>query len=175
MNRRAWNSTSQAPFHGVRRIISGGQTGVDRAALDVAIDLGIPHGGWCPKGRLCEIGRIDSKYELTELPSAEYSARTLQNVKDSDGTLILYFDQLRGGTALTNRLAKEQLKPVCRVRINSAVDYLRIIEWITGNCIRTLNVAGPRGSSHADLEKTARQVLLKLFQYPPGLFPEEPD
>jgi Circularly permutated YpsA SLOG family len=153
--------------------VSGGQTGVDRAALDVAIALGIPHGGWCPKGRLCETGRIDPKYQLIELPSPEYSARTLQNVKDSDGTLILYFDQLRGGTALTNRLAKEQRKPVCRVRINTTVDYPRIIRWLVDHRIGVLNVAGPRGSSHPELEQTAKDVLIKLFECTPSLFVEK--
>jgi Circularly permutated YpsA SLOG family len=171
MNRQA-RPASSSPFHGVQRIVSGGQTGVDRAALDVAILLGIPHGGWCPKGRLCETGRIDPKYQLSELPSTDYAVRTLQNVKDSDGTLILYFDQLRGGTALTNRYAKEQRKPVCRVRINATVDFTRIVNWLHEHRVRILNIAGPRGSSHPDLESTAREVLVKLFQMPAGLFTE---
>ena len=89
------------------KIISGGQTGVDRAALDVAVELEIPHGGWCPKGRLAEDGRIPDSYKLRETTSREYAVRTEQNVLDSDGTLILYRESISGGTELTLRLAEK--------------------------------------------------------------------
>ncbi|HSR12366.1 MAG TPA: putative molybdenum carrier protein, partial [Thermodesulfobacteriota bacterium] len=95
----------------VKKIISGGQTGVDRAALDVALELGIPAGGWCPKGRRAEDGRIPDYYPLQEASSPEYPVRTQLNVEDSDGTLILYRNSPAGGTALTIRLAKRLKKP----------------------------------------------------------------
>lgn len=88
-------------WRGVRRIVSGGQTGVDRAALDVAMQLSIEHGGWCPRGRLAEDGTIPSRYDLRETRSAKYHVRTERNVVDSDATLILYRKSLTGGTLLT--------------------------------------------------------------------------
>ncbi len=92
------------------RIVSGGQTGVDRAALDVAIALGIEHGGWCPRGRLAEDGTIPARYLLRETSSSEYAVRTEQNVIDSDGTLVIYYQRLQRGSLLTYRLAKEHGK-----------------------------------------------------------------
>ena len=90
----------------LHRIISGGQTGVDQAALASAIELGIPHGGWCPLGRRSESGTIPIQYQLDEMPTRHYAARTRQNVIDSDGTLIVYSDQVSGGTLLTQQFAK---------------------------------------------------------------------
>ncbi|MBX3421301.1 MAG: putative molybdenum carrier protein [Pirellulaceae bacterium] len=156
-------------FHGVVKIVSGGQTGVDQAALDVALELGIPHGGWCPKGRLCEHGRIDERYQLTELPTPEYAARTLRNVIDSDGTLILYRQRLQGGSGLTQRLAKQHGKPVLSVRLDRAIDYLVIIDWLHSSAIGVLNIAGPRASSAPGVQRQARTMLRRLFQESPGL------
>jgi len=153
-------------MHGVEKIVSGGQTGVDQAALDVAIQLNIRHAGWCPRGRLCENGRIPAKYKLKELPTSDYAARTQQNVIDSDGTLILYRQRLQGGTALTNRYARELHKPVLRVRLDLTVDMPRIVSWLAEHEIRTLNVAGPRASSHPGLYEQAREVLLSLASFP---------
>lgn len=152
-------------LHGVRRIVSGGQTGVDQAALDAAIELNIPHGGWCPRGRLCETGRIPSKYRLEELPSPDYAVRTQQNVIDSDGTLILYQGRLQGGTALTYRMAQKFQKPVMRVRLGTKVDFEGIVKWLSENKIRILNVAGPRGSSHPELHRIAKDFLMALSRY----------
>ena len=95
----------------VKKIISGGQTGADRAALDVAMELGIEHGGWIPKGRKTENGRLPNKYQLKEMPTASYSKRTEQNIIDSHGTLIISHGKLTGGSALTRRLAKKHKKP----------------------------------------------------------------
>lgn len=148
---------------GVKKVVSGGQTGVDRAALDAAIQLAIPHGGWCPKGRLAEDGPIDDKYQLTEHASSEYTDRTRQNVIDSDGTLILYRQRMTGGTSLTNRIARELGRPLLRVRLDIAVDYGKIANWIAENSIAVLNIAGPRGSSHPELYDEAYDVLYKLF------------
>jgi hypothetical protein len=85
----------------ISRLIAGGQTGVDRAALDVALELGIPCGGWCPKGRKAEDGVIHDRYPLAETPSGGYSQRTKWNIRDSDGTLILAWGKQAGGTLLT--------------------------------------------------------------------------
>ena len=95
----------------LKKIVSGGQTGVDRTALDVAIQLGLEHGGWCPRGRMAEDGRIPECYQLTECAEPDYRLRTEQNVIDSDGTLILFHEPLTGGTRLTRRFARKHIKP----------------------------------------------------------------
>ncbi|MCA9190254.1 MAG: putative molybdenum carrier protein [Planctomycetales bacterium] len=150
-------------FHGIEKIISGGQTGVDRGALDAAIDFGVSHGGSCPKGRLAEDGPISPKYKLTELDSTDYAIRTKKNVMDSDGTLLLYQGRLRGGTALTNRYAKELGKPLLRIRFDLPIKYSAVLLWLTENEIKTLNIAGPRKSGLPDAEQLTYQFLKKLF------------
>ncbi|PSQ85488.1 MAG: molybdenum cofactor carrier, partial [Bacteroidetes bacterium QH_2_63_10] len=92
----------------MRKIISGGQTGVDRAALDAALAFNVPVGGWCPKGRRAEDGQIPDRYPLEETPSEAYEQRTAWNVRDSDGTLIITDGSLEGGTALTMTEARRQ-------------------------------------------------------------------
>ncbi|GAB5405986.1 MAG: putative molybdenum carrier protein [Aureliella sp.] len=159
---------------GITKIVSGGQTGVDRAALDAAIEIGIPHGGWCPKGRLAEDGTIDDLYQLVEHSSPDYAARTRQNVIDSDGTLILYRQRMTGGTALTNRIARELGCPLLRVRLDVAPNWDRIANWISENSISVLNVAGPRGSSHPELYDDALQLLVNFFRSTPSLLDEQP-
>lgn len=159
----------QNKFHGLRKIVSGGQTGVDRGALDAAIACGLAHGGWCPKGRMAEDGPIDNRYQLTELDTRDYAARTERNVIDSDGTLILYRQSLGGGTLLTNRMAKRWNKPLHRVRLDLPVRYEQIVHWIEENQLRVLNVAGPRASSHAGLEELACKVISTLLLHPGSL------
>ncbi len=102
------------------KIISGGQTGVDRAALDAAIELGIAHGGWCPLGRLAEDGRIPERYQLCETDSPEYAVRTERNVAESDTTLILFRGWISGGTELTLRLAQRYGRPHLAVDLDAA-------------------------------------------------------
>jgi hypothetical protein len=126
-------------------VVSGGQTGVDRAALDVAIALGIPHGGWCPHGRRAEDGRIPARYALREHASRAYAARTAANVADSDATLILHRGRLGRGTALTERLARERGKPLLAVDPTHD-DPARVRSWIAAHGVEVLNVAGPRES-----------------------------
>lgn len=150
-------------MHAPLRIVSGGQTGVDRGALDAAIALGVPHGGWCPKGRLAEDGPIAERYLLQELESPDYAARTEQNVVDSDGTLILYYHALQGGTLLTHRLAKRYGKPIRRVRLDRRIDYGAVGRWLREHDIRVLNVAGPRASSHSGIEQRAFEVVKHLL------------
>ena len=133
----------------IKKIISGGQTGADRAALDVAILLNIPHGGWIPKGRLAEDGPFQTKYHLQEMPTDSYEARTEQNVIDSDGTLIISHGELTGGSAYTRKMAMKHGKPWYHADLNKLPSFqaaMIIEDWISKNGIETLNVAGPRHS-----------------------------
>ena len=128
-------------------IISGGQTGVDRAALDAALELGIPCGGWCPKGRKAEDGPIPERYPLKETDSSSYPVRTEMNVRDSDGTLILTWGRPTGGTALTIRLARRHGKPCLVVDLKKPPDPSSLRAWLEKKQIGVLNVAGPRESN----------------------------
>ncbi len=113
-----------------RRVVRGGQTGVDRAALDVAIALGIPHGGWCPRGRRAEDGVIPPRYSVTEHVSGKYAARTEANVTDSDATLILTRGKVSGGTALTRKLALRAGKPLLIVDLGGGPDASAVSRWL---------------------------------------------
>ena len=146
-----------------KKLVSGGQTGVDRAALETAIDLGIPHGGWCPRGRLAEDGRIPSRYHLRETESPEYRVRTERNVLDSDGTLILCPGAPTGGTELTFRLCQRHGKPCLLVDLNQPVDPEAPRRWIAEHRIKVLNVAGPRESQSPGIAARAREVLRRIL------------
>jgi hypothetical protein len=148
------------------KIISGGQTGVDRGALDAALDAGFPCGGWCPRGRKAEDGRIDDRYPLTETPSASYGARTRRNVEDSDGTLILSPFALSGGTLLTARHANGIGRPLLEIRLDR-LDADAALETICG-WIGTLpggrmNVAGPRESGAPGIQETCRSLIGRVI------------
>ncbi len=146
-----------------KRIVSGGQTGVDRAALDVAIELGIPHGGWCPKGRRAEDGPIPARYQLAETDSPHYAARTEQNVVDSDATLILCRGQPTGGTELTWRLAQRHGKPHQVVDLLKPIDWPAIRRWLAKHGRGTLNVAGPRESQSPGIHDQAAEFLRRVL------------
>ena len=146
----------------LRKIVSGGQTGVDRAALDAAMERGVPVGGWCPKGRRAEDGTISDRYPLKETPSEAYEQRTAWNVRDSDGTLIITDGALEGGTALTMEEAKRQERPVLHVRTTDPVPVPMIRAWGEDHDVRVLNVAGPRASEVEGIYDDAR-VLLEAF------------
>lgn len=150
----------------VSKIISGGQTGVDRAALDVALERGIDCGGWCPQGRRAEDGRIDDRYPLRETPWDGYPQRTEWNVRDSDGTLILTRGQPDRGTALTVRLAQQRKKPYLLVDLTAGADTAMVQEWAASHRIETLNVAGPRESSAVGIHEQAADFLRQLFALP---------
>jgi hypothetical protein len=144
------------------KIISGGQTGVDRAALDAALKNGIYCGGWCPSGRLDEVGRIPDRYPLKELEHGGFTERTLQNVKDSDGTVIVYFSDLSGGSAQTLQFCIAQKRPhqvidAAAVFIDDAAKL--ILDFIRKHDIEILNVAGPRQSEWPDGYDYAFRVL----------------
>lgn len=145
------------------RIVSGGQTGVDRAALDVAIAMGIGHGGWCPAGRLSEDGTVPSRYDLQETESAEYPVRTERNVIESDATLILYEGSLKGGTLLTRRICVRLGKPHLVVRMDRD-DISLARQWIAVHKPATLNVAGPRESTAPGIFHRAMEFLLKTLE-----------
>ena len=148
----------------VNKIVSGGQTGVDRAALDVALALGIPCGGWCPNGRLAEDRTIDARYPLKETRSAEYAQRTEWNVRDSDGTLILaQEDHLSGGTAQTVSLANRLGKPCLILNLASHPRASDVREWMRRYRIRVLNVAGPRESKSPGVYGRAAAFLREVF------------
>jgi hypothetical protein len=145
------------------KIVSGGQTGVDRAALDVAIELRIPHGGWCPKGRLAEDGAIPRRYRLTETELPDYVQRTGQNVLDADATLILCRGQPSGGTDLTRRLAQRHRKPHLVVDLLQGVDWPAVYAWLAPWEDRTLNVAGPRESQCPGIHDQAAEFLREML------------
>jgi len=150
----------------ITRILSGGQTGADRAALDFAIKHHIPHGGWLPKGRKTEDGTLPEKYQLQEMPTPDYSKRTKQNVLDSDGTLIVSHGFLTGGSALTEFLAEEHNKPYLHIDLNllSMQEAVQIInQWIQSYKLKVLNVAGPRASKDPKIYQAIMNLLEKAF------------
>lgn len=144
-------------------IISGGQTGVDRAALDIAIETGIPHSGWCPQGRLAEDGTISDRYHLQETQDKDYKTRTRLNVQDSDGTLIINRGVLDGGTAITLRFAQDLKKPVLVINLEQQQIPGEISAWLSDQQIKVLNIAGPRESKRPGIYTESKKLLLKLL------------
>ncbi len=147
----------------IRKIISGGQTGADRAALDAAIERGITGGGWCPKGRASEDGPIPDHYPLMETPSADPAQRTEWNVRDADATLIIARGELTGGTALTQRLATSRQKPCLVIDPAETTSAATVRAWLNEHAVRTLNVAGPRASTDPPIYELALQLLRKVL------------
>lgn len=152
----------------IKRIISGGQTGADRAALDVAIALGYDYGGWIPKGRLAEDGPIPVIYaSLEECNSEDPEVRTGLNVLDSAATLILSNGKLTGGSDFTQKIAVKSGKPIKHLNlkertINEAVN--AIIAWLSTIPGGVLNIAGPRHSEDPEIYEQVKAVLLKVFK-----------
>jgi hypothetical protein len=151
----------------IRRIISGGQTGADRAALDAALELGVAIGGWVPKGRKAEDGRIPDRYPgLRETDTDVYETRTRWNVRDSDATLILSHGALAGGSKMTESFAREMGKPVLHVDLSTmSMDdaVVAIGEWLRDIEGTTLNVAGPRASGDGAIYGETKEVVTRLL------------
>src|ERR1043166_873457 len=152
------------------KIISGGQTGVDRAALDWALANGVPHGGWCPKGRKAEDGIIPARFKLKETPSNNYSVRTRRNVRESEGTVIFSRTrEWRGGTRETAEYAKRFGKPLLHLvgtaQINNAASRLKA--FLREHEITVLNVAGPRETEEPGLSEFVQSVLTRALKGKP--------
>ncbi|MBI4400273.1 MAG: putative molybdenum carrier protein [Nitrospirae bacterium] len=146
------------------KIISGGQTGVDRAALDLALELGVPCGGWCPKGRKAEDGPIAARYPLKETPADDYAQRTEWNVRDSDGTLVLTRGHPSEGTAFTIEVAMRQGKPCLVLYLTESPNVSEVPAWANKHNVRVVNVAGPRESKCPGIYAQAAQLLRLLLQ-----------
>jgi hypothetical protein len=143
-------------------IVSGGQTGADRAALDWAIAHGVAHGGWCPNGRRAEDGVLAEHYRLTETPSQRYSQRTEWNVRDSDATLIVSVSpQLTGGSRSTREFARAHAKPCLHVSGDAAPAKVR--RFLAKHRVRVLNIAGPRASKEPDVYELVIALLDQVF------------
>jgi Circularly permutated YpsA SLOG family len=144
---------------GIEKVVSGGQTGADRAALDFAIEHGIPHGGWCPAGRKAEDGTIDPRYQLKETPSSNYVQRTEWNARDSDGTVVFSVAPvLTGGSKKTVELAEKHGKPIIHIARDGgpALPEQALLRFIQEHKIRVLNVAGPRASKEPEVHSSVR-------------------
>ena len=150
----------------LKRIISGGQTGVDRAALDAAIRMGIPHGGWIPKGRRTEEGPLPERYKLDEMPTDSYPERTEKNVVDSDGTLMISRGAPQGGTDYTRKMALRHGRQMLHIDFalhRNPLDAASLVtSWLKMHNIEVLNVAGPRASTDPEIYGAALALLTHL-------------
>ena len=150
----------------IEKLVSGGQTGVDRAALDAAIEAGIGCGGWCPRGRRAEDGIIPKRYPLEKTIGSDYFERTRRNVEDSSGTLILVPGEPNGGTLATLKHARRIGKPdlfIDPAEPNKERRLVSIIEWLDAHRIRGLNVAGPRESGRPGIYDDAHALIARLL------------
>jgi hypothetical protein len=148
----------------LRRIISGGQTGVDRGGLDAAMELGIEHGGSCPAGRRAEDGVIPAQYVMEEHTSSKYPPRTAKNICDADATLILMTErQPSRGTRLTAKIAHERKKPWLAADPSRDQHFDKVVNWLRENDPETLNIAGPRESRCPGIQRTTADFLRKVI------------
>ncbi len=150
----------------LQKIISGGQTGADRAALDVALKFNIPHGGWVPKGRRTESGPLPEIYDLREMPTDAYKDRTLRNILDSQATVIFGSGRLTGGTRLTLELAKNNSRPHIHIDLSQSDPFeasILLHSFIVDSRILRLNVAGPRSSDDPGIYEQVKTILEATF------------
>jgi hypothetical protein len=146
----------------VTKIVSGGQTGADRAALDFALSRSIPHGGWIPKGRRAEDGPLPERYRLNETATADYPWRTERNVMDSDGTVIISCGPLAGGSAFTAEMARKHKRRWLHLdmaKLSAEEAGAQLHSWLAENRMHVLNVAGPRHSEDATIYDATVKVL----------------
>lgn len=147
------------------RIISGGQTGADRGALDAGLELGLEIGGACPRGRRAEDGRIPDRYPLIELPSRDYAARTEANVIDADATLLVTRGAPTGGSALTAAIARRRGKPLLHLDLDAEDEpAAQLRAWLDRHAVATLNVAGPRASGCPGIAADVRALLVAALR-----------
>ena len=150
--------------HPVEEVVSGGQTGVDRAGLDAALALGLAVGGWCPRGRHAEDGPIPERYPLTETASAAYRVRTRLNVRDSDATLIVCRGPLTGGTKPHGRHRPAGSgRPLRIADLSRRVQAPAAAAWLRRHGVRRLNIAGPRESQAPGIGAEARRFLMRVL------------
>jgi len=153
----------------IGKVISGGQTGADRAALDAAIACGVPHGGWCPKGRRAEDGQIPAKYNLRETDSEEYSMRTKANVEMADLTLIFSRGPLFGGSLLTQEFAAEAGKPFIHIDLQKQENLHQTLQSAVEDQTLTapviLNVAGPRASNDSGIYDAVYIAMIDFLKH----------
>lgn len=164
---RAGRVDDVPPSLRLARVVSGGQTGVDRGALDAALELGFPCGGWCPPGRLAEDGGIPLRYPVQELASGGYRQRTIKNVLESDGTLLIHFGGPEGGTSLTLQQCIRKGKPYMLLdgdAVTAADGGQIAAAFVAENNVVTLNVAGPRISRESRGHQYAYAVLIELLR-----------
>ena len=171
MDQRTLNEMDQHPRIRLQKIVSGGQTGVDRGALQAALISGFPCGGWCPENRLAEDGTIPAHFPLTVLRGANYQRRTRKNVQDSDATVLIFDSSrtaggLNGGTWKTRKACKELDKPYCIVDAQLTTTSgaaSQIIEFLQRHSTRILNVAGPRASKWPEAQEYTRAVIYQIL------------
>jgi len=148
----------------LRRIISGGQTGVDRGGLDAAMELGLEHGGSCPAGRVAEDGSIPDRYVMEEHSSPKYPPRTAKNICDADATLILVpGKRVTPGTRLTAKIAQERGKPWLAVNVQGDLSLEKTISWLREVDPEVLNVAGPRESKFRGIQRESAVFIGKVI------------
>jgi hypothetical protein len=149
----------------IQKIISGAQTGADRAGLDAAIESGIPYGGWIPKGRKAEDGTVPDNYsELQELTRGGYPKRTEQNVIDSDGTVIFTYGKLSTGSALTAKFSRQHSRPYLHIDLDSEPDPVAQIKaWILDRDIEVLNVAGRSASKAPGIYDQVKDIIKRVI------------
>lgn len=160
---------ASAPAPQVACLISGGQAGADRAALDWALERGIRHGGWCPRGRLAEDGPLPARYRLRETPEGDYAQRTVWNVRDSDATVVFSLaDELSGGSRFAVQVAEDLGRPWLHLpaRLGTVEAARRLRAFLRQHAVERLNVAGPRASGEPTVGDWVRRVLDATW--PPG-------
>lgn len=143
----------------IKKVISGGQTGADRAALDVALSMGLAAGGWCPAGRLADDGPIDTRYPLQETANIDHTVRTENNVRDSDGSLILHCGDPRGGTAYAIEMARQLHKPVLVVDLTAPPSAEEFCHWVGKHDVQTIHIGGQRESSAPGIYRQAFALI----------------
>ncbi len=150
----------------IQKIISGAQTGADRAGIDAAIESGFDYGGWLPKGRKAEDGIVPEKYtELQEMTSGSYPKRTEQNVLDSDGTVIFGYGKLTTGSALTRKLAEQHNKPFLHIDLDIVKDPVPVIKgWVVKWNIKILNVAGRKASKAPGIYDVVKDIIKQVLK-----------